>query len=210
MTDKLTQAQVTTFLDDLASSKPAPGGGSVAGLTGALAAALLSMVGNLTIGKKKYEAVQEDITDMVGKSEKLRKDLTDLIEADIAAYTELNQTMKMPRETDEQKAARDKAMDTALKAATNVPLRIAEACAAVMNLCGPFAAKGNTNAISDVGVAVLLAEAGLRSAALNVLINLGYLKDDAFIKQAHEALDGLLENKPKLRDDIYEYVVNKL
>ena len=210
MTDKLTQAQVTTFLDDLASSKPAPGGGSVAGLTGALAAALLSMVGNLTIGKKKYEAVQEDITGMVGKSEKLRKDLTDLIEADIAAYTELNQTMKMPRETDEQKAARDKAMDTALKAATNVPMRIAEACAAVMNLCGPFAAKGNTNAISDVGVAVLLAEAGLRSAALNVLINLGYLKDDAFIKQAHEELDGLLENKPKLRDDIYEYVVNKL
>jgi len=210
MSNSLAGMPVSQFLDDLASSKPAPGGGSVAGLAGSLGAGLLSMVCNLTLGKKKYADVQEDITVLVGKTEKLRNELTSLIEEDIKAYTFLNDTMKMPRDTDEQKAARDKAMDGALKGATNVPMKIAEACVAVMDICQETADKGNSNAISDVGVGILLAEAGLRSAALNVLINLGFCKDEAFVKQSREHLNSLLAGRGKLRDEIYDLVVSKL
>lgn len=201
---------VTQFLDELASNTPAPGGGSVAALSGALGAALVSMVCNLTLGKKKYAAVQSDIKDLLVQSEALRKELADLLEADVAAYTAVSQAMKLPRSTDEEKAARAAEMDQALKHATEVPLRVATACVKVMDLCQPAAEKGNKNAVSDAGVAVLMAEAGLRSAALNVLINLGWIKDEAFVKDKGAALDELLAGKPALRDEVYEYVVSKL
>jgi formiminotetrahydrofolate cyclodeaminase len=210
MTDKLTDKSVVTFLDELASSQPAPGGGSVAALAGALGAALVSMVCNLTLGKKKYADVEDYITGLVGKSEALRGKLADLLEADVAAYTVLNTTMKMPRDTEEQVSARAKAMATALEGATAVPMQIAETCAEVMDLCRPAADKGNTNAVSDAGVAILLAEAGLRSAALNVLINLGYIKDEAFVAENRKKLDGILAGRPALRDEVYDYVASQL
>jgi len=210
VTEKLTEKPIKSFLDELASSVPAPGGGSVAALSGALGAALISMVGNLTIGKEKYASVQEEISELLEKSERLRKELTELLEADVRAYTELSQTMKMPRDTEEQKKTREKAMDKALKAATNVPMQIAEACVAVMELCRPAAEKGNINAVSDVGVGMLMAEAGLRSAALNVLINLGWIKDETFVSDNRKKLDDLLADKPSLRDEIYNLVVSKL
>jgi formiminotetrahydrofolate cyclodeaminase len=210
MIEKLTDKPTKTFLDELASSAPAPGGGSVAALSGALGAGLISMVCNLTLGKPKYAAVQDDISAILKKSEDLRKKLTDLLEEDVAAYTELSQTMKMPRDTDEQKAVRTKAMDTALKTATEVPMRVAEACVAVMALCPSAAEKGNTNAVSDVGVGILMAEAGLRGAALNVLINLGFIKDERFVNESRKRLNTLLQGKPELRDEIYDLVVSKL
>ena len=210
MTEKLTDKPMKSFLDELASSAPAPGGGSVAALSGALGAGLISMVCNLTLGKPKYAAVQDDISAILKKSESLRKELTDLLEADVQAYTQLSQTMKMPRETDEQKATRAALMDKALKAATEVPMRVAEACVAVMAMCPPAAEKGNTNAVSDVGVGILMAEAGLRSAALNVLINLGVIKDDRFVSESRKKLNELLQGKPELRDEIYNLVVSKL
>jgi formiminotetrahydrofolate cyclodeaminase len=168
------------------------------------------MVCNLTLGKPKYAAVQDDVTGIVKKSENLRQELNGLLEADVRAYTELSQTMKMPRDTDEQKAARAKLMDKALKAATEVPLRVAEACVAVMALCPPTAEKGNTNAVSDVGVGILIAEAGLRGAALNVLINLSLIKDEQYVTETRRKLDNLLQGKPELRDKIYNVVVSKL
>jgi formiminotetrahydrofolate cyclodeaminase len=210
MPNKMTEKPVKTFLDELASSAPAPGGGSVAALSGALGAALISMISNLTLGKEKYAAVQDEITALLKKSERLRKELTDLLEEDVKVYTQLSQTMKMPRDTEEQKKTRAKAMDKALKAATDVPMRVAEACVSVMELCLPAAEKGNINAVSDVGVGILMAEAGLRSAALNVLINLGWIKDEAFVKESQKKLDSLLKGKPSLRDDIYELVASKL
>jgi methenyltetrahydrofolate cyclohydrolase len=210
MTEKLTDKPTKSFLDELASSAPAPGGGSVAALSGALGAGLISMVCNLTLGKPKYAAVQDDISAILKKSESLRKELTDLLEADVQAYTQLSQTMKMPRETDEQKATRATLMDKALKAATEVPMRVAEACVAIMALCPSAAEKGNTNAVSDVGVGILMAEAGLRGAALNVLINLGLIKDEHFVSESHRKLNNLLQGKPELRDEIYNLVVSKL
>jgi formiminotetrahydrofolate cyclodeaminase len=207
---KLTEKPVTTFLDELASSAPAPGGGSVAALAGALGAALVSMVCNLTLGKKGYEDVQDDIEALLGNSEALRQELADLLEADVSAYTGYSKAAKMPRATDEEKAERAEAMLAALKVATDVPLAIAEAAVKVMDLCTPAAEKGNKWAVSDAGVAVLMAEAALRSAALNVLINLGTLKDEEFVADRRAKLDRLLAGKGTMRDEIYDQVVSKL
>jgi formiminotetrahydrofolate cyclodeaminase len=207
---KLTDKPVTNFLDELASNAPAPGGGSVAALSGALGAALVSMVCNLTLGKKGYEEVQGDIAGLLAQSEALRQEMAGLLEADVAAYTAYSQTAKMPRDTEEQKAARTEAMQAALKNATMVPMHIAEAAVKVMDLCMPAAEKGNKWAVSDAGVAVLMAEAALRSAALNVLINLGTIKDADFVAEKRAYLAGLLAGKGVMRDQIYDYVASKL
>jgi formiminotetrahydrofolate cyclodeaminase len=206
----LTDKSIAAFLDELSSDAPAPGGGSVAALSGALGAALVSMVCNLTLGKKGYEDVQDEINDLLAQSEALRKELAGLLEEDVKAYTGYSLAAKMPRGTDEEKAERQVAMQAALKVATDVPLTIAEAAVKVMDLCMPAAEKGNKWAVSDAGVAVLMAEAALRSAALNVLINLGTLKDEEFVADRCAKLDSLLEGKGTMRDDIYEYVASKL
>ncbi len=210
MTKSLTAKPVTTFLDELASSAPAPGGGSVAALAGALGAALVSMVCNLTVGKKKYADVQDDIQALLEQSEALRHELVDLLEADVRVYTSVSKAYKMPRETEEEKAARREAIQAALKDATEVPMKVAEACVKILDLCTPAAEKGNVNAVSDAGVAALMAEAALRSAALNVLINLGAIKDEEFVRRERARLDALLAGKSALKDEIYELVVEKL
>lgn len=207
---KLVDKPVTNFLDELASNAPAPGGGSVAALSGALGAALVSMVCNLTLGKKAYADVQDDIEALLEQSETLRAELTGLLEEDVKAYTGYSVAAKMPRGTDEEKAERAKTMQAALKVATDVPLRIAEMAVKVMDLCMPAAKKGNKWAVSDAGVAVLMAEAALRSAALNVLINLGSLKDQEFVADRRAKLESLLEDKGIMRDEIYDHVVSKL
>jgi len=201
---------VGDFLDKLASNAPAPGGGSVAAVGGALGAALISMVCNLTLGKKGYEGVQADIEALVAQSEALRAELQGLLDEDVAAYSAYSHTAKMPKDTEEEKAVRTAAMQAALKNATMVPLHIAEAAVKVMDLCLPAAEKGNKWAVSDAGVAVLMAEAALRAAALNVLINLGTIKDQAFVDEKRAYLDSLLENRGLMRDKIYDYVVSKL
>jgi formiminotetrahydrofolate cyclodeaminase len=207
---KLTEKPVTNFLDELASNAPAPGGGSVAAVSGALGAALVSMVCNLTLGKKAYADVQDEITELLSESEALRQELTGLLEEDVKAYTGYSIAAKMPRGTEEEKAERQVVMQAALKVATDVPLTIAEAAVKVMDLCMPAAEKGNKWAVSDAGVAVLMAEASLRSAALNVLINLGSLKDEEFVADRRAKLDSLLEGKGIMRDEIYDYVASKL
>ncbi len=210
MSPQMTGKPVTEFLDELASSAPAPGGGAVAALAGALGAALVSMVGNLTLGKKDYVGVQDQVNDLLAQSERLRGRLAALVEEDYAAFMRLSAAMKLPRATDEEKAARTEAVQAALKGATEVPQQIAEACAAGMKLCRPMAEIGNKNAVSDAGVAVLMAEAGLRSAALNVLINLGTIKDADFVAAERARLDKVLEGSGAIRDEVYDYVVSRL
>jgi formiminotetrahydrofolate cyclodeaminase len=210
MSDNLTSQTVAQFLDALASSAPAPGGGSVAALSGALGAALVSMVCNLALGKTKYADVQDDIASLVSQSEALRHKLTDLLEADVEAFTGVSAAYKMPRQTPEEKSARSDAIQVALKGATQVPMQVAEACVQVLDLCTPTAEKGNANAVSDAGVAALMAEAGLRSAALNVIINLNAIHDQAFCRKMGDKLDALLKGKPALKDQIYDLVVAKL
>jgi formiminotetrahydrofolate cyclodeaminase len=210
VSDKLTEQKVTEFLDALASNAPAPGGGSVAALSGALGAALLSMVCNLTLGKKRYADVQEDIAALVEKTEELRHRLTDLLEADVEVFTGVSAAYKMPRKPPEARAARSAAIQEALKAATQVPLDVAKACVEVIELCTQTAEQGNRGAVSDAGVAVLMAEAGLRSAALNVIININAIKDEAFSAKVQGELDALLKGRSALKEQVYDLVVEKL
>jgi formiminotetrahydrofolate cyclodeaminase len=207
---RLTSKPLTVFLEELASSAPAPGGGSVAALSGALGAALLSMVCSLTVGKKKYADVQEEIKEILARSEALRNELTDLLEADVEAYTKVSKAYKMPKETEEERKTRSEAIQIALKEATAVPMQVAEACVKVLELCTPTAEKGTRLAVSDAGIAALMAEAGLRSAALNVLINLKSIKDDEFVEREGAKLDSLLEGKSELKEEVYKLVVRKL
>jgi formiminotetrahydrofolate cyclodeaminase len=168
------------------------------------------MVCNLTVGKKRYADVQDDIASLLVQSEALRHKLTDLLEADVQAFTGVSTAYRMPRGTDEEKMARSEAIQGALKAATIVPMDVAEACVQVLDLCTPAAEQGNINAVSDAGVAALMAEAALRSAALNVIININAIKDESFSGQMREKLNSLLTGKPELKDQIYDLVVEKL
>lgn len=206
----LTEKPVMTFLDELASSAPAPGGGSAAALAAAIGAALVSMVANLTVGKKKYADVQDDIQRILSHSEALRHKCVKLLEDDVAAYTEVIRAYKMPRDTEEQKQARSATIQEALKGATAVPMELAEACVEILNLCPESAEKGNVRAVSDAGVGALMAEAALRAAAFNVWINLGSIKDKAFVQKEGARLNALLEGKAELKEEILKDVEAKL
>src|SRR5450756_3229183 len=159
------------FVDRLASGSPEPGGGAASAAVAALGAALVSMVANLTVGKEKYADVQDRITELLDASEKARRELQDLVQEDTEVYAVLAAAFKMPRKTDEEKAKRNEAVQSALREATAVPYAIAEKCLEVAKLSEVAAEIGNVNAVSDAGVAALLAEAAARCAALNVKIN---------------------------------------
>ena len=201
---------VQSFLDELASKASTPGGGSAAAIMGAMGAALVSMVANLTVGKKNYEDVDAEMQSLLADSEKLRDQLTDMIKADVDVFGQVMAAYGMAKETDEEKSARSTAIQAALKAATDVPLDCARLCAEVIRLCQPMAEKGNTNVISDAGVAVLAAEAALRSAALNVYINIGGIKDQDFAEDRRAQLEALLEGSAEQTEAVYELVKSKL
>ncbi|MFD3166191.1 cyclodeaminase/cyclohydrolase family protein [Herpetosiphon sp. NSE202] len=179
----LLQVPITEFLDQLATKEPVPGGGSVAAVSGAMAAGLISMVCSLTLGKKKYAEVEDEIRGLMDRSESLRRELQELAEADVEAFRRLSVAYKLPRETSADIAIRRDAIQAATRIATDVPLRTAQAAAAILPLCSPAAQKGNSAAVSDVGVAVLLAQAAVRSALLNVEINLNSLEDQFYVRE---------------------------
>ena len=205
-----TEKSVDQFLDALASKEPAPGGGSGAALGGALAAALVSMVCNLTIGKKGYEDVQEPMADLLGKSEAIRNELPQLLEADTQVYGKVMAAYRQPRKTPEQKRARSIAMQGALKEATEVPLSIAERCAQVVELSLPAAEMGNQWAVSDAGVGVLLADASMRAALLNVYINLSSIKDKDYVQQTLTHVETITGGKDDLRERVLKIVREKI
>ena len=204
------EKSLQAFMDELASKAATPGGGSVAAVMGAMGAALASMVCHLTIGKKKYEAFEVELQDTRQQAEKLRETLTDMIHADIEAFDGLMTAYGMPKEMDEEKTIRSEAIQQALQKATDVPLDCAKACAKVIDLCRQIADKGNPNVISDVGVGVLAADAALKSAALNVYINAGSIKDKKFAEKRLEALHEILKNVEGKANSVYELVKTKL
>jgi formiminotetrahydrofolate cyclodeaminase len=201
---------IQTFLDELASAAPTPGGGGAAALSGATGAALVSMVCNLTIGKEKFAGVEIHMQEILSKSETLRARLTEMIEADVTAFNTVMAAYRLPKNSDEEKAARTAAIQEASKKATLVPLAAARACAEVIDLCRPTAEMGNPNVVSDAGVAVLCGQAGLKAAALNVLINLSAIKDEAFVAQHRAELDQLLAGHEALANEVYELVKSRL
>jgi len=177
--DSVSTTSADEFLDAVASTEPAPGGGSVAAYAGALAAALTRMVAGLTLGKKKYAAVESEIGVIASSAGTLMTKLKDLVSSDAVVYTDVSTAYKMPKSNEAEIDARKQAITTALLAAAEVPLETARACAGVADLAADVAAKGNTNAITDAGVAALLANAGCKSAAYNVRINVASLDDRA-------------------------------
>lgn len=201
------------FLSDLASGSPTPGGGSVAALCGALAASLASMVCNLTIGKKKYADVEADVRRILERSEALRLELSGLIDEDAAAFEKVMEAMRLPKETDEEKARRRSALQGALVDAAMIPLAVMEKCVQVTQLAAVAAEKGNVNAVSDAGVAALVARAGAHAARLNVLINLGGITAEehaGFKAKAAEAVRNLGDRADGTADEVMSAVLGKL
>jgi formiminotetrahydrofolate cyclodeaminase len=203
-------SSIGSFLDDLASERPTPGGGGAAALCGAIGAALVSMVANLTIGKKNYEAVSEDLEAVNAKAEALRAELIHAIEEDVVAFNAVMGAYGLPRGTDEEKAKRTAAIQAALKNATLAPLRAVKACFEVMRLAAVAAEKGNLNVISDAGVAVLAANAGLRSAALIVFINAKAIKDRDFAGKQIAEVNALLAQAAETTEAVYRTVRTKI
>lgn len=202
---------ISLFLDDLASERSTPGGGGAAAISGAMGAALVSMVCNLTIGKPKYVEVEAEIREVLAQSEKLRVELTDAIADDVKAFDAVMGAYGLPKgETDEAKAARTDKIQAALKIATDVPLECARLCAEVVKLSKITAEKGNLNVVSDAGVAVQSAYAGLLSAALNVRVNAKSIKDRAFADARIATLESLLASAKATTEATYALVASKL
>ncbi|HYY16140.1 MAG TPA: cyclodeaminase/cyclohydrolase family protein [Gammaproteobacteria bacterium] len=201
---------IQVFLNELASKASTPGGGSAAAIMGAMGAALVSMVCNLTIGKKNYAEVGEELRSVLARAEAVRERLTDMIRADVKVFDQVMSAYGLPKDTEEQKATRSHAIQVALKAATEVPLDCARACLETIKLSQIVAEKGNLNVISDAGVAVFAAYAALRSAALNVYINARGIKDEAFAKARLAELEKILEGMDTLTESIYQRVNGKL
>ena len=199
----LTTKTVNEFLDEVASSSPAPGGGSVSALAGSLGAALSSMVCRLTIGKKKYVDVQTEMEAILRSSEELRGKLTAIIDEDTLAFNRLMSAFGMPKDTDEQKGQRTKAIQESTKSATLVPLHLMDLCEEGIGLAQTVAEKGNRNSLSDAGVSLLLLQAAAHGASLNVRINLPGLEDQQF---RDEALDKVVNVIGRIDGLVGEYM----
>jgi formiminotetrahydrofolate cyclodeaminase len=198
------------YLDDAASKKPAPGGGSVSACVGALGAALVSMVCNLTQGREKFADVEAEIVALVEKSEAARVKLEQLLQDDTTAYNGVIDAFKMPKETDAEKAARKSAVQAGLIIAADVPLEICRVAVEVCRLSKTAAEKGNPQAVTDAGIGAILGEAAVVGAALNVRINLGSIEDCDYTSAAAAEIDQILAEAAALREEVLAITLSKL
>ena len=208
----LMEMTLEKYSDVLASNEPAPGGGSTAALSGLMAAALTMMVVNLSVGKKSYEALDEAIKQKFIEDfhnvEGLKKELSQLVDEDTAAFNKFMEAMKLPKDTEEQKKVREEKMQKASIYALEIPLKTAEKCLGILQNQEVIATYGNKNAISDVGVGALMALAGLEGAVLNVKINIPGIMDESIKNTASVKVEKLLTEGARLQKNIME-IVNK-
>ena len=191
---KLVDMDIKSFLDEVASESPAPGGGSVAALAGALAAALSAMVCNLTLNKEKYASVHDEIEEVLERCEHTRDRLLDIVDKDTEAFNKVMDAIKLPKDTEEEQKKRKKELQKALKGAALVPLETARLCAEVIELSKVVAQKGNQNSITDAASSAIIAEAGFRAAILNVKINLASIKDKKFVEEISYEIEMIEKN----------------
>jgi len=191
------------FVSVLASKEPIPGGGGASALVGALGMALGNMVGSLTLGKKKYADVQEDIIALKAKADALQNDLIALIAKDAEVFEPLSKAYGLPKETEEQKAEKERVMAIVLKDACDVPVQIMRKCCEAIDLHREFASKGTAIAISDVGVGVACCRAALLGASLNVFINTMSMKDRDYAEAVNKEANDMLDTYVKIADEIY-------
>ncbi|MFH1406549.1 MAG: cyclodeaminase/cyclohydrolase family protein [Candidatus Omnitrophota bacterium] len=194
-------AEFKKYIEDLAAKLPAPGGGSAAALTGALGVALLEMVCNFTLGKKKYAQSQEDVKNILSGCQALRQRLTELVDEDVVIYKKLDEAFKTKIDSE---------IEAALKQATFVPVEICSLCHRALKFTPALIEKGNSNLVSDVGVGVSLLSAAFESALYNVDINLKNIKDKVFIVKTHEALGPQVKEMTVIKDTVSSKVKNIL
>ena len=194
------------YLDDLASAKATPGGGSAAALSGAMGAGLASMVARLTRGKAEYAEVQEEIEELLQKTENLRTRFQQLVQEDIEAYGRLSASFKMPRDTNEERAARTSAIQARLLEAALVPLEITERSAELVECCQRLAEIGNANVLSDIGTGAMLASSAGAGAAWMVRTNLRAMKNLELVNVLSDRLSTALEHISVCSQDITDIV----
>lgn len=198
------------FVEVLASKEPVPGGGGAAALVGAIGMALGNMVGNLTVGKKKYKDVESEVYAIMEKATKLQQDLLSMVDGDAEVFGEVAKVYQMPKGTPEEKAAREEAMEKALKQACSVPMDIIRTALEAIKLQARLGEIGSIMALSDVGVGVLCLKAALISGKLNVIINLNGIKDESFVVKVSKEMDALVEEGIKIADETYAKVEQRL
>ncbi|HHU64228.1 MAG TPA: cyclodeaminase/cyclohydrolase family protein [Clostridiales bacterium] len=198
------------FVDKLASSEPVPGGGGASALAGALGTALGSMVANLTMGKKKYQHVQDDIKRILKDARQLQLELMSLVDKDAKAFEPLSKAYGLPKDTEEERKKRDEIMEQALRQACSVPLEIMERAVEAIALHEELVEKGSKLAISDVGVGVLLCKAALMGGSLNVYINTKLMKDREYAEKINARADKMLEEAVSRADSVYKEVQRKI
>lgn len=203
---KLANKSCIEFVDELSSKAAIPGGGGASALAGSIGIALGSMVCNLTIGKKKYAEYEEDVKDILNKAKNLEKELLDMIDEDAECFLPLSKAYSLPSSTEEEKKIKEEIMQEALKSACKVPIKIVKASFEAIKLHENLLDKGSKLAISDIGVGVQCLRAAILSAQLNVLININYIKDKAYIDKVKNEVDKLVDDGVKICDQVYKKV----
>ena len=194
----------------LASKAPVPGGGGAAAMGGAIGMALSNMVGNLTIGKKKYADVEDEVKDLVAKGEKVIAALEALVDKDAEVFEPLSKAYGMPKETDEEKKLKAETMEACGKTACSVPMDIMRQAYEGIKIHQRMGQIGTMIAISDVACGVVFLKAALISGSLNVIININSIKDEEFNKAAKAEMDQLLADGSKIADETLALVLGKL
>ncbi len=198
------------FVEVLGSKAPVPGGGGASALVGAVGTALGNMVGALTVGKKKYADVEEEMKELMAKATTLQDELLHLIERDAEVFEPLSKAYGMPRETEEEKAEKARVMEIVLKDACSVPMEIMEKCCEAIDLIVEFAAKGSALAISDAGVGAAFCKAALEGASLNVYINTKSMKNREYAEELNQKCDEMLAVYTVKADEIFRNVLGRL
>lgn len=198
------------FTDVLASKASVPGGGGASALVGAVGTALGSMVGALTVGKKKYAAVEAEIIELMKKAEEVRAALLKQIDEDAVVFEPLSKAYGLPKDTEEQKAEKTRVMEACLIDACSVPMEIMVKCCEAIELQKEFAAKGSSLAISDAGVGVAFCRAALQGASLNVFINTKAMTDKAYADELNKKAYAMLDKYVPMADEIYNSVFDRL
>ncbi|MGB5291603.1 MAG: cyclodeaminase/cyclohydrolase family protein, partial [Lysobacterales bacterium] len=202
----LVNLSVTGFVDEVSRDTPAPGGGSIAALAGAIGSALVSMVVNLSVGKGEYDEQYDELCELADRAQSIKDELVSAVDADTEAFNQVIAGIRMPKDTAEQLKVRSAAICSGYKTAAEVPLHTAKLCRQVLDLCQAAADIGNAAVMSDAGVGALMARAGVQGAIHNVRINLPHTKDDEFIEQMTRELDSLLAESKSICDAIQQQV----
>ena len=206
MTEKMAEKTYEQWIGELASSAQTPGGGAACALVGAVGAALGSMVGNLTVGKKKFAEVESEMQSLLAETAELTQKLESMIEGDAAAFEPLAAAYRMPADTDEAKAKKEEAIQAALGVAIWSPLAIAECCCKALALLEVYAKKGNPLLRSDAGVGAACCRAALEGAKLNILTNLRLVKDAEARDDIFRSVESITANGVKAAERIYRFV----